>query len=328
MQPVKNINVSSQEVKAGALVKLEMITKQLCSRQDHTALGSYNNSDGAEVYWGAVFDGHGGNTCIETIRQADLDEIMKNERPHILLQNLIDVECQKLRLHDRYESGATFIFVKVTITDLCTEIKITNIGDSRAILCVNGEPVFISEAHDYDNGKEMVRLIKENRVDTKFPIINKGYNFDVISPTTVVSKTGKYVNFVTPTSDRSHLSMTQCLGHMGICGFAPDTTTYKLNPTDTFKVFLMSDGVTDVIPVDGFACAPSVAFFQNAKSAETVALEAELRWKQVWMHHGSRDLRRGSNTKFPGDGYDDCCCMMLERRPITVTLVDPLSANP
>ena len=316
MNRVENINVSSQEVEAGALIKLEMMTNQLCSKQDHTALGSYINSAGVKVLWGAVFDGHGTDICIETIRRTDLDEIMKTERPYIQLQSIIDSDCLKLPEKERYRTGATFIYVKVTMAFVCTEIKITNIGDSRAMLFVNDEPVFVSEAHDYDNGKEMIRVIQEKRVDDRFPVINKSYNFDAISPTRVVSKTGKYVNFVTPLGDRAPLSTSQSLGHMGLCGIAPDTTTYKINPTDTFKILMMSDGVTDVIPVDGFMCAPSMGLYQQATSAEAVVVEAERRWKQRWTHHGSHDLRTGSSTVFPSNGYDDCCCVMLCRSQI------------
>lgn len=329
MQKVYNIDVTSLEVEAGALVKQEMMTKQLCSKQDHTALGSYINPQGHKVIWGATFDGHGGDPCIEAIRRAHLDEIMKSDAPHIELQNFIDGECQKFTKTQQYKSGATCIYAKVTITDLYIEIKITNIGDSRAILFVNGEPVFVSDAHTSQSGREMVRLLAENRVSPKTPLINEGTNFDMLSSTSLMSKRGTYVNFMRPDGLNVLLSTTQSLGHMSLTGISPDITTFKIKPTDTFKIFLMSDGVTDVIPVDGFMCAPSIGFYQQAASAETVVLEAEHRWKQTWKYYGSTDLTMSKNTSFPTNGYDDCCCVMLERIPIVVELsLDTPSLDP
>ena len=328
MQKVVNIDVKSLEVEAGALLKQEMMTKQLCSKQDHTALGSYINSEGAKVIWGATFDGHGGHPCIESIRRANLDEIMKSDTPHTELQNFIDGECQKFTKTQQYTTGATCIYAKVTITDLYIEISITNIGDSRAILFVNDEPVFVSDAQNYENGREMVRLLAENRVSPQSALVNQACNFDTLSSTSLMSKKGTYVNFMRPDGLHVPLSTTQSLGHMRLTGIAPDTTTFKIKPSDTFKIFLMSDGVTDVIPVDGFMCASSIGFYQQAASAESVVLEAEKRWKQTWKHYGSTDLRVSANTKFPVNGYDDCCCVMLERKPIIVTVADTLSADP
>ena len=320
MQQVKDINVTSQEVVLSFLLKQEMMTRQLCARQDHTAMGSYINSNGVNIHWGAAFDGHGDSSCIDTIRRADLDEIMKHETPHIELQRLIEADCKSLPPMKRYGTGATFIYVKVITTVLSTEIKITNIGDSRAILFVNDEPVFVSEPHDYDSGKEMVRLMKEKRVDERFPLIKQASNFDMITPTRLVSKRGTYINFVTPDEDRMSLSTSQSLGHMGLCGFAPETTTYVIKSLDTFKIFLFSDGISDVIPVDGFMCTSSVGFYQQAKTANEIVAEAERRWKQDWSFNPSLDFRTGGKTKFPANGYDDCCCVMLEKAPIVEAL--------
>lgn len=315
MKRVANIHDKNEKIDGSLLIKKEISTNQLCSMQDHTAMGSYTSDKGLETDWIAAYDGHGGNTAIEVVRESDLDTIMQDSEPHVKLQEMITAESERLLFgHKKYITGATFIQAKVLYKPESTDITITNIGDSRALLFVNGEPIFVSSAQDYDNGREMLRLMKEKRLDENHPIIRQSTNFDLISPTRILGKIGTYINFVVPNGDRMTLSPSQSLGHMGVCGFAPDVTTFCIKPTDEFKLFLFSDGVSDVIPIDGISS--DFNFYQRATSAKEVIEEAERRWKQQWVYNSSKDLRTNKFTTFPFNGYDDCCCAMIERSTI------------
>jgi len=315
----QNISNSSLEVQAGLRIDRGIETRQLCSRQDHVAHGQYTGSTGNQIYWLAAFDGHGKDQAINRIRNADLDEIMKKPTPWVDLQNIIQADTVDAETKTR--SGSTMICAKVHLYSTYVEVVITNIGDSTGVVFLNDEPVFVTTPQNYENGAEMVRLIKGDRVNTTFPLIAKGNNFDVISPTTVRSIQGTYVVFESPYG-RQELSMTQSLGHNGITGLKPDTTAFRFSLTDKIKIVLCSDGVSDIMPVDGLV---SNSTFPFMTSTTDLLNEAERRWKQEWKLHAGTDLRKIRSTFFPKNGYDDCCCAMFSIQPDIVPDAVPLS---
>jgi serine/threonine protein phosphatase PrpC len=313
MNYVENIEKKVEEVFEGCILKKEMITRQIGSNEDHVAMGTYID-EGIRTDWLAVFDGHGTDCVIDAIRNANLNEIMKEPFPYDKLQQIAIEACElSTDLNRKYKSGSTCIYAKVIYSPNNTRIEITNIGDSRAILFVNGAPIFISTAHDYNNASDILRLIKEKRVDEDRPVVNMKSNFEVLSPKKILLKGGKYINFIIPNEKRITLSPSQSLGHMGICGLAPDTSTFHVKPMDEFKLFLFSDGVSDMIPVEGVSLPNSMRVYQYATSAFDIVDEAERRWKQEWIYYKTTDMKPNITTKFPSDGYDDCCCVMIDR---------------
>ena len=115
--------------------------------------------------------------------------------------------------------------------------------------------------------------------------------------------------------------MSQSLGHSGITGLTPDVTVFKFQRTDTIKVVLFSDGVSDVMPVIGAVASSTIPFMTTPTS---MLDEAERRWKQEWNVHSGTDLRKIYQTHFPKNGYDDCCCAMLTIQPDIVSVIPPL----
>jgi len=315
----QNISNNSVEFQSGLRIDRGIETRQLCSRQDHAAHGQYTGSTGNKIYWFAAFDGHGRDQAINCIRNAHLDEIMKKPTPWVDIQNLIEADTADSQTKAR--SGSTMICAKVHIYSTYIEVVITNIGDSTGVVFLNDEPVFVTTPQNYDNGREMIRLINSCRVDMTSPLITKGNNFDVISPTTLRSIQGTYVVFES-LQGRQELSMTQSLGHNGITGLKPDKTVFRLNRTDKLKVVLCSDGVSDVMPVDGLV---SVSTFPFMTSPTELLNEAERRWKQEWKVYSGTDLRKIHSTSFPKNGYDDCCCAMFSIQPDTGPYVVPVS---
>ena len=307
----QNIHSSVLEIINGIRVDSEIETRQLGrSKQDHVAHGHYSVDPNIHTFWMAGFDGHGGNQAINQIRNAPLDDIMQTPAYWADLQALIDTDAT-VNAQTKLKSGATMVSAKAELSPTGITVTITNIGDSTIILFLNDEPIFVTTQQNYENGVEMARLIKENRVDSQAPLTKQDRNFQVISPNTLRSIEGTYIAFVSPFGEQI-LAMSQSLGHRGITGLAPDETTFRFNRTDKIKIVAFSDGVSDVLPVDGLAAASTFPFM----TTPTALLdEAERRWKQEWKVHSDTDLRKIFKTSFPTNGYDDCCCAMIAIEP-------------
>ena len=302
---------------------------QLGSKQDYCSQGSYVNSEGKQVYWSAAFDGHGSSDAISIIRRADLFEIMAKDNPEIELQRQIDEFMNSKHIsRESYRSGATMVLAKVTFYETYTEIKFTNIGDSSGILYVNGEPIFVTKEHNFENGEEMVRLMSEGRVNTKMPIVKTSRAIEVYSRNKLLSKKGSYINFVLPDGNFMELSPSQSLGHLGVCGLNPTVTVFRILPTDNFKIVLCSDGITDMMPVNGVGSAIWLKFIQKSTAKEIVDI-AYNQWKREWSVSQELvdkdrseyiDLLKMPKVKFPTrGGYDDCCCAVMEFRKAVLT---------
>jgi serine/threonine protein phosphatase PrpC len=316
---VQNIKASSLEAKYGLRIDSEIETRQLGqSKQDHVAHGNYSSSPEAHTYWIAVFDGHGNNQTANQIRKAPLDDFMQTPIPWARLQSFIDTD-PTANAQTKLKSGSTMTYAEAKVSPTGIEVTITNIGDSTTCVFLNDELIFVTTPQDYDNGIEMIRLIKENRVAPQTPLVKKDSNFEVLSPTTLRTIGGTYVDFVSPEGGQI-LSMSQSLGHGGITGINPDVTEFRFQRTDTIRIVCFSDGVSDVLPVTGAATASTIPFMTTTA---TLLDEAERRWKQEWNVHSGTDLRKIFKTSFPKNGYDDCCCTMLTIQPVIVSVAPP-----
>jgi serine/threonine protein phosphatase PrpC len=339
-----NQSAHTQQIIGEKMLVQAFETLQLGSKQDYCAQGSYVNRDGKQVYWSAAFDGHGGQDAIKIIRKVNMGEIMANDRPEVQLQRCIDetmnhdIMSREYYRGEIYRSGSTMVLGKATFCESYTEIEITNVGDSSGILYINGEPVFVTKEHNHENGEEMIRLISEGRVDKESPLIKSNRAIDVFSRNKLYSKKGVYINFVAPNGDNMVLSPSQSLGHMGICGLSPTITVFRVLPTDDFKLVLCSDGVTDVMPVNGVGSAVWLKLMATSSATEIVDI-AESQWKREWgvsleridktRDDGSEyyDFTVTSKTRFPRGGYDDSCCAVMEFRKASSLTLDPPPVN-
>ena len=320
-----NQSIQTESVILDKVLLKELETRQLGSRQDYCAQGSYINASGEKVEWIAAFDGHGGNQAITAIRESDLTEIMKGNSPHIQLQSIIETKTNTkifIGNGEAYMTGATMVFVKATFYKSYTEIEITNIGDSTGILYLNGKPIFVTKEHNYENGEEMIRLITEKRVNVESPIVKSSNAIESVGTDTICCKKGTYINFLTPEGESIELSPSQSLGHMGICGFKPTVTTFRVLPTDDFKVAIFSDGITDVMPVAGVGSETWIKYILNNTAKEIVNM-AEKQWKQEWKICRNLDFTKLPISKFPKNGYDDCCCAIMEYKKIPLAALLP-----
>ena len=281
--------------------------------QDHAAHGNYTK-DGITTYWSVIFDGHGSNETIHIIRSADMNTIMQENDPHLTLQKIIEEKDRS-----RTASGSTMVYAKLHHYQTYRELEIVNIGDSQAVLFINGKWIFMTEPHTCNNGKEIARLIKDMCVPTRVPFVFRKTDIEVLSPTTLMIKKGKYINF----NNGEQLAPTQALGHKGITGLEPEVTLFRLKPTDTFQVFLYSDGVGDMLPVHGPAVIHSISFMTTAGSALAMVEEAERRWEQEWLICSEENRMNFYVDSFGSNGYDDCACAIMKSIPMDLS-IDPM----
>lgn len=307
----RNVDKEEITIHGGSTIYKGVKTLQLDKRQDHVDQGHYIKSDGQRVDWVAALDGHGNNTCINVVRKANMGEIMATENPAQELQNLIDADktaSPNIKLH----SGATFICAKMYEMGVDSiALDISYVGDSIGIVTLNGQHIFTTEPHTLKHAKQMMRLIKKGIVSASDPIIARDRSFELVNHDTLISKIGEYIKLITDQDSAGHVAMapSNSIGHNGLYGSLDiDTVSLKFKKTDTIRVVLMSDGVSDVVDSRD-------TIFVEAKSPTDIVNYAHERWRQLWNYSSETNFANVRQTKFPANGYDDCCAAMIERKP-------------
>lgn len=269
----------------------------------------------------AVMDGHGHNISVDIIRAENLHEHFATTDPAKSLQDALDIKIQIKKLESSnikysgkqpylefiknkitdtniYGSGATLSFAKIYRNTITKKMRIDAewLGDSPIFVFVNGELVFQSEPHNAYNESE-IRCLKEKGVlsGTEDRI---GCGFNVLSEDTLETRCGKYAVF---NEHKLTLAVTRSLGHCRITGVDTQKHTIECSTEDEVKVVIFSDGVGDVLNMD-----------TDMDKIKTYSVEelldvAEKRWKQIWRC-------KGIKTKFPSNGYDDCCSAIWSQK--------------
>ena len=306
----RNVDKEEMTINGGAHVYKSSRTLQLDKAQDHVDQGHYIKSDGQRVDWVVALDGHGNNSCINTVRKANMGEIMASENPAQQLQDLIDadkISSSKTKLH----SGATFICAKMCETEDTVLLDIDYAGDSIAVVILNGQHILTTQPHTLKNAKQMMRLIQKGIVSASDPIKVEASSFELVSSDTLISKRGEYAKLISEQEPCGYVTMapTNSIGHNGLYGSLDiDTVSLNFKKTDTIRVVLMSDGVSDVVDSRD-------TIFVEAKSTTDIVNYAHDRWRQTWNCLSEGNFSNVRKTTFPKNGYDDCCATMIERKP-------------
>ena len=306
----RNVDKEEITINGGAHVYKSSRTLQLDKGQDHVDQGHYIKSDGQRVDWVVAFDGHGNNSCINVVRKANMGEVMASENPAQQLQDLIDadkISSATTKLH----SGATFICAKLCETLDTVVLDIAYAGDSIAVVILNGQHIVTTEPHTLKHAKQLMRLIQKGIVSASDPIHVEASSFHLVNSDTLISKRGEYTKLISDQDPCGYVKMapTNSIGHNGLYGSLDiDTVSLKFKKTDTVRVVLMSDGVSDVVDsID--------TIFVEAKSTTDIVNYAHERWMQTWNYLSDGNFSNVRQTKFPKNGYDDCCAAMIERKP-------------
>jgi serine/threonine protein phosphatase PrpC len=198
----------------------ESAVRQLCLKQDIAAVFTIEYKDGWIKEEGdepidviAVFDGHGTDFVIDTIRNLDLQEHFTKSDTAESIQKNIDMKIEKnnnlfyntsnnykkcithrnKKLYER-SSGATLSSVYICRNFKTNKIKIQAewLGDSPIFVFVNGECIFNSDLHNTSNENEL-NYIKNKGIPFKVENIETG--FEVVSENKIMYKPGKYIIF-------------------------------------------------------------------------------------------------------------------------------------
>lgn len=242
--------------------------------QDHAVSGSGIDIKTKEPFtWHAIFDGHGTDSCIISIRNLTLGEpdkmteMMETEDPVLTLANYITTSGVVSKSES---SGSTMNMVRV----FENRVECFNCGDSQAIVFVDGIAVHKTVKHHAFNTAERKRVTE---MGCKFAV---SFSITVVDEENMHGAYSERVLFpVTPDVPIPlHLVPTQALGHNSKTGYVPSKHEIPIDGSSDVKIIIGSDGVWDMrIP------NPDDSVNNLFKmSAEEISQQSKARWTQLW----------------------------------------------
>jgi serine/threonine protein phosphatase PrpC len=241
-----------------------VLETQATRKQDAVFTGKRSNGD----VWYAVFDGHGGDTVIDAIRELDFLQIMDKENPAREISDIIG------KLPDTFGTGATMSIVLISPT----EIQCYWRGDSTIKIYKDGEEHFVSEDHSFQNATEMDR-IKPLGIKTE-----PSWRTKILSPTSITMEPSPY--FILDCivghgpfnrDKRDMTNMTNCLGHNNKLGDTIQEEVILTAPYSLYTIIIATDGFWDIV-------APQDEHIPSIESALDLTDFALGRWEQDWTY--------------------------------------------
>jgi len=290
-EPTHSVSSSAQEL-------------QLSKGQDYAISGHFKDENSGEEFdWIALFDGHGGDPVIEKIRSLDLGPIFATNDPPKTLQDLLVNEkvVEFTPWGTIKMSGATMCLAKI----YKDRIVCFAVGDSELYVYEDGVKVFSHEHHNWDNLAERERL---KELDPKISA-SPSRSFEVVSPSLLKSTSPYYIYYTGGNS----LALTQAIGHNNITGLCPEVVEIPIRPGKTYRVFMASDGVFDMLMP-----SEQESFGVNRSCDEVISF-AEGRWKQIWDQADSNDLTKGLDKPLQftkSEQFDDLSVVIADIVPM------------
>jgi serine/threonine protein phosphatase PrpC len=280
-------------------VSISSCTRQLGKGQDYVfTFSGINYSDRQTFHAMAVFDGHGNDTCINTIRGLPLSHFICMENP---LNEIISALKKKKHYYNS-SSGSTCVIVKF----YREYFELFNCGDSQMMLFEDDKLICFSEAHVLSNADEEARL---NAVfGTNWTTV-PDWQARVISENRITMVSGCRIVF--PSGLR--MVPTQSLGHHDEAGYSDfNCKLFNYSLDKRVRIICATDGLWDMVrdkpDIDGVT---DLALLSHASAEEIVAF-AERKWRQPW-----ECLVVGNKyelTKFPD--FDDIGVAVLDYRMV------------
>ena len=261
---------------------------QNTSKQDFATSGSHNHIENSPVGHIVVADSHGSGinkdyytkmfsniNWAEFLRKLPITSIGWREK---LMEKCNNKE-------NTNGIGTTFTCVKVTPE----HFEVTWIGDSSAKIYKDGELVWKTKDHDYDNTED----IEKYKLIDNFKI-KDAWDIQASSSTVMTSKKAKLIKI-----NSEGTNMTRCLGHKGHFAQLGFETKKITREEGEYKVIVASDGFWQVMSDEdtAFIC-------DKENTAEILTTKARQRWEQPWEH----DDTMGRITKgvtIPSHNWDD-----------------------
>ena len=266
--------------------------RQLSKKQDEVYTGKIT-IEGVEYVCSMLFDGHGDNSCINAIRN-------RAEPVSALIEHCLDPimavhdTLEAARWKVRQTSGSTALYARLSATTACCSA----VGDSFIYVFINGELAWKSTPHTMANPLERERHSHDNT------IISRSDSYIKLLGETTVTQSPDGIRAVFTRHDL-RLGPSMTLGHQNITGIAPEYWHTSFLPTDRVRIIGMSDGIHDMLYLDGLK--DNIAL-RTMSAAELVNLANE-RYAQDWtIVHNGRDY---PNVKIQPDQWDDCSAFVL-----------------
>ncbi len=188
----------------------------------------------------AVYDGHNGKEASAFAAQNLHSLLLKSKHfPHDIPKALTRafLETERLILKEEFVAGTTAVVAVIDGNDL----HVAHVGDSRAMLCHNGEAICLTIDHNaHTNDEEFYRLPKRAQCLYRNPRTNH---------------IRRYVKYIFPDGSLLGLAVTRALGDklfkdakLGVRA-DPDVCSRTLDEAMPFLV-LACDGVFDVMSND------------------------------------------------------------------------------
>ena len=276
--------------------------RQLCSGQDevYTCRTKITDKMGVvcEYVCGALFDGHGDNSCIRAIRGSPVP-IAKLMSYHLDPIGFVHDGLQDSGYRISKHSGSTAIYARMS----ATSVDCSAVGDSFLFVFINGALVWRSTPHTMANPSEVARHATGSVVALADSYI-KLLGTDRITQ----SPDGLRTHFV---DAGLKLVPSMSLGHQNVTGYAPETKRIDFEVTDVVRVVGMSDGVSDMLYLD----ENSAGSFDDwmvlrTRSADQMVELAHERYRQDWtIVHAGRDYPK---QKIAPNQWDDCSAFVLQ----------------
>lgn len=283
----------------------------------------YDNylSGGKCILMGGVFDGHGGSSASDFVREnlgdviPEITRYMKEREPDtssdtsLFVKHIQSIMCHFLKeMEDKFfrhvhflEStrGGTTVAIVIVIGD---HIFGFNLGDSTVIIRNNTTGEGIDMPKHIIEGAELDRLEKKNARLRKKPDLNFSYPFDV-------NPSEKWRVY----EEGSSLNMSGSFGDIKFSSLSktPYMTYMPIEQDCEYTIMLYSDGVGDI-----FGSNPDrlveisndlASIYPDLDVAERLVEEVRRCWTQTWNLEV-----QGQQGKFYQANMDDCSCIVLE----------------
>ena len=279
-------------------VTVSTCIQQMHKSQDQTYEGtSVDDATGETFHYGMVTDGHGGDGCIQYLRslsQQKLAEIIGKRNPVETMAEIVNKNVK-----GAFCGGATMCLAKV----YKDRIECINCGDSRVAIFKNGELIYLSNEHNWENQEERDRIIAKGGIT-----FTPSRHIKIINKTQMVSKYSEYAKWE---SDNTMLACTQALGSNGKTGYAPDHEIIPIIPGESYKVVIGSDGIWDMIIYEDIEDITQLA---NMNATEGVTFIIS-RWLQEWemQEIGETEFYKARYTR---NQCDDVCMVAMDITPV------------
>ena len=266
--------------------KLTSRIKQATPAQDFAAHGTTLKK---KMQFMSVCDGHGSSNTIDHLRQVKWPILLDDDDfVSTLINDINKIQSARAPYKIRGD-GSTLSVVRINNNKY---IECYWVGDSSIKVFENGEEIFKSKDHNYNNKEDIHRISETCNM--------RGIHYDniwdikVIDPTLIKSIPSAIFDF----GDNDKISITHSLGHEGKTGSHYGYEKILIDPIKTYKIVVASDGFWDM------TCESDHGIISDVLTDATNLVQfADSRWRQKWTHDNT--IKHVTNVSFPDSNIDD-----------------------